>query len=543
MNILYVASSVFFFLWAIRNVISQVALWQLKEYRFDRVLIHFRETSQGRSLFFSPLSISKWLLIFSYVFVVFHEEFLLPYYILIFCTYLILSFFVLRENFLNLSRQPVYTVKALSIIVLSLFLLFALYAFPVVDRFLWLLLIDKFSYILVGMIIFGLSFPTEIWRDIQVNRAKKKIRKCKKLLVIGVTGSYGKSSTKEYIGQILEKKFSLLRTKGTNNTPIGIASTILNDLTTRHDVFVVEMGAYKRGEIAGMCDIVHPKIGILTAVNDQHLSLFKNLETTKLAKYELIESLPKNGLALFNGNNAHTEALFEKTKKKKALYTAYYDDQIGDKTSVARSVIYASNIRVRRTSILFDVHMADSLLPGLEAPLIGAHNIENILPAIYIAHTLGMSEKEIKKAVSELKPISKTMIYHALQNGVTLIDDTFNANPDAVIAALDYADIYKGKKILVLQPMIELGRSAKSEHYRVAKAISRICDTLYVTNKNFFSSFRESITDAGGNCVIQVTSPKKIADDIFRTVKRGDIIIFEGKEAAFVLERFLTAKN
>lgn len=535
MQILFVATSVLFFLWIIRNILYQVALWQLKEYRFDRVLVHLRETRQGRQLFFAPLSLIKTVLIGGYVFVVFNESYLPVYYWCIFLVYLISAVLVLRENFLNQQRIPTFTLKALFIFAVSIVILFAFYAVPLVDRFLWLLLIDKISYFIVALLVFGLSFPTEIFRDIQVNKAREKIKQFKKLLVIGVTGSYGKSSTKDYTAQILGAKFNVLKTQGTNNTPIGIAQTILRKLNRNTEIFVVEMGAYGRGEIAGMCTMVRPKIGILTAVNDQHLSLFGNLENTKRAKYELIESLPKDGIALFSGNNSHAFSLYNNTKKKKVLYEILTTET---SKSASKPDIFANMIVVKKTDVAFDVHIGEKTM-YLEAPLLGAHTIENILPGIYVADYLGMKEDEIKKAVSALTPLPKTMIYHKLQNGVTIIDDTFNANPDAVIAALNYAKIYRGKKILVLQPMIELGKKTNDEHYRVAKEIAQVCDDLILTNKNYFSSIKKGIADSGSTCNIEIASSTHAAEYLSSHTKKGDIIVFEGKEAAFVIEKML----
>ncbi len=534
MQILFIATSVLFFLWIIRNILFQVALWQLKEYRFDRILIHLRETRQGRQLFLSALSLIKLILIGSYVFVVFHESYFPFYYWALFFVYLISAVLVLRENFLNQQRIPTLTPKTLFITVVTIVIVFFFYAIPVVDKFLWLLLIDKISYLLVALLVFGLSFPTEIFRDIQVNKAREKIKQFKKLLVIGVTGSYGKSSTKDYTAQILCRKFTVLKTQGTNNTPIGIAQTVLQKLNRDTEIFVVEMGAYGRGEIAGMCAIVRPKIGILTAVNDQHLSLFGSLENTKKAKYELIESLPKEGIALFNGNNANALSLYQNTRKKKVLYRTMIDSV----PSGPLPDIVADSVVVKKSGVSFAVHIGDKTM-HLAVPLLGAHTIENILPGIYIANHLGMNDEEIKKAVSVLSPLPKTMIYHKLQNGITIIDDTFNANPDAVIAAVNYAKIYKGKKILVLQPMIELGRKTNAEHHRVAKEIARVCDHLLLTNKNYYSSIKAGIDDSKSTCTVEIVSPSEAAEYLSSQTKKGDIIVFEGKEAAYVIEKLL----
>ncbi len=551
MNVLFLLASVAFFLWVIRNILYWVYLWQLKEYRLDRVRIHLTETYQGKSLLFSYISFLKWSTILSFFFVVFYSYLQNIFALLVTGIFLFQAFLVVKEGLSRTLKRPIFTAKAILVVTLTSLTILCLYFIAPLDTFLWLLLLDRSVPFIVGFFIFIFSFPSALYKDYIVEQAMKKINHYKavksggkELLIIGVTGSYGKSSTKEYIAQILERKFNVLKTKGTNNTPIGIAKTILRGLKKDTHIFVVEMGAYKRGEIAQMCSIVHPQIGVLTAVNEQHLSLFGSLENTMQAKYELIESLPKDGLALFNGNNENSRYLYvhhpkielegiKKTKKKKILYQCFKTTQ-----NTAKADIAAFNVLAEKDGVSFDVSL-DNKVVHFKTPLIGAHVVENILPGIFIASYLKMNSAEIKKAVQLLEPMPKTMIRHQLANGVSIIDDTFNANPDAVSAALDYINVYKGRKILVLQPMIELGIKAEDEHYRVAREISKVCNNLFVTNNNFYESIMQGITDGNGSCSIRIAKPLEIADYIQRNTKRGDIVVFEGKEAAFSLDKIL----
>lgn len=550
MNILLLFASGGFIIWELRNILFWTALWQLKEYRFDRVRIHLFETYQGKSLLFSYLSVLKWGTIFSYIIVVLNPSLQDVFVFLVTGIYIVEGLLVIREELSHTLKRPKFTGKASIILGLSLLIIGLLFIFPPVDKFLWLLLLDRFVVLLISFFIFILSFPSQLYKDYIVEKAMKKLAhyraitmQHKPLLVIGITGSYGKSSTKEYVAQILEKKFTVLKTKGTNNTPIGIAKTILIGLKKDTQIFVAEMGAYKRREIAQMCSIVHPQIGILTAVNQQHLSLFGSLENTMQAKYELIDSLPKNGLALFNGNNENSKLLYKKepeiyieglkrTKKKKILYQWFKNQHD------ANADISAFNVLSEKEGVTFDVFLNRKVM-HLKTSLIGPHVVENILPGIYIASHLGMSNGEIKKAVQVLKPMQKTMARHTLANGVQIIDDTFNANPQAVLAAIQYVNVFKGKKILVLQPMIELGEKAEDEHYRVAHEISKTCDYLFLTNSNFYESTSQGIEEGRGKCILKVAKPLEIAQFIQRHGKRGDVIVFEGKEAAFSMDKIL----
>ncbi len=532
MNTIYFFASSAFFLWAIRNILYWVYLWQLKEYRFDRVLIHLRETHQGKMLLFSPTLLIKLVLIFGYGYIVFSPNRLPLYQLIIAFVFYYEAFKVVQEVISRRLRRPVITFKALIMLFGTLGITCLLFVIPIMEPFLWLLILDRVISFVIAGIVFAFSFPTELFRDYKIESATKKIQSHKNLLVIGITGSYGKSTTKEFVSQILQRKFRLLKTKGTNNTPIGIASTILSGLKNNTQVFVAEMGAYKKGEIKQLCSIAHPKIGILTAVSDQHLSLFGSLENTMQAKYELIESLPKNGLALFNGNNENAYTLYQQTKKDKVLYLAQ------DKTSTKKANITAKHIVIKKDGVSFDVTLKRKTL-HFEAPVIGAHNVEDILPGIYLGNHLGMTDKELIQAVALLQTLPKTMTKQELSNGAVAIDDTFNASPHAVSAALTYIKVYKQRRILVLQPMIELGKRAKDEHYRIAKEVGKICDEVFLTNRNFYGSFAKGVAEVNPSCEVKSASFTEIAEYINKRTRKGDVVLFEGKEAGIVLDKVL----
>ncbi len=532
MSVVYLLTTILFLVWAFRNLLFWVYLWQLKEYRIDRMLAHLRETKQGRDLFVSPIGLFKWFAFLLFASIIAYEIPYVLFPLVVYGIYAVESVRAGKEYFSQFLKRPTFTLKALFIVLFVAILVIAFLFLPLLpDRFLWLLLLDKFIPIIITLIVISLSYPTEFYRDIQIEKAVKKLQRHKKIITIGVTGSYGKSSTKDYIAQILEKKFNVLKTKGTNNTPIGIANAIITGLHEKTEVFVAEMGAYKRGEIKEMCQMVKPQIGVLTAVSPQHMSLFGSLENTIEAKYELMDALPKEGLALFNANNTITRKLFSRPRIKKILYGSV--DSLGK----GRFDITATNITVHKESISFDVAIKEKVI-RLTAPLIGGHNVENILPGIYLANYLGMSENTIRNTISHLTAIPNTMIRHEVK-GIAYIDDTFNASPDAVLAAVNYMKVYKGKKILVLQPMIELGKDAKKEHRRVGEEIGKICEYVFLTNKNFYKEIVEGVNKSKFPCKVAISTGQDIAAFITKTARKGDIVVFEGKEASVSLNKIL----
>ncbi len=504
----------------IRNVFYQVFLWQLKEYRFDRIQAHLK-TWQGRRLILHPFSLIKYFLIALYFFS-------FPIFPLVVALYIFEAGFNLKELAKKSLKKPLFTLKAGVIVAVVIALELTLFTWQPIDKSLWVLLLDKCLPLLVMIIVACLAIPTAIQREIIIYRARKIIEERKDLLVIGITGSFGKTSTKEYLTSILNEKFKVLKTPKSNNTAIGIAKTVINDLTDQK-IFVCEIAAYKKGEIRDICLIVRPQIGIITGINEQHLDLFGTLENTIEAKYELIEALPKNGLAVFNGNNKYTLQLAERARKSglKVLVYRYIETMAnGLADAVAR------DIKVVPEGLEFEVQLGEER-QKFTAKLLGKQNVENIFAGLLVASYLGMSLPEIAKAVEKLAPPLMTMNPFNGPNGAVLIDDSFNANPAGVLAAVEYAKVYRGKKILVLQPMIELGEASDQAHRQVGKEAAKICDYIFLTNKNFSKPFLEGAGEYGYK--IQILDNKTIAERIKKVVDKESVVIFEGKESARIL--------
>lgn len=539
MNVFFYLTSLAFFLWAIRNILYWTTLWQLKEYRLDRLIAHFRETAKGKAVLRSKMLFVKWFTLFLYIYFAVHEDLLIFYNVLVFIIFAVEGVKVVKEIISHTIKRPVFTAKAIVFVNILLALVVFLYWIPLLsERFLWLLIIDRIIPIFSSVIVIFLSFPTEFLQDLSISKATKLIQKYENLLVIGISGSYGKSSTKEYVAQILSSKFSVLKTEGSHNTPIGISNSILKGLKTNTKIFVVELGSYKRGEVLELCNIVRPKIGITTSISDQHLSLFGSFENIFDTENELITSLPKDGFAMFNGNDSGAYKLYLKTRIKKVLYETNSRKKSALEKRKNLPEISAEHISMNKKSLIFSVIYKNKTYK-YESPLLGEHNVENILPAIYLAHYLGMTYKEIKYAVSHLLPLEKRMIRRELINGGVVIDDTFNASPESIYAALSYMKLYKGKKVLVLEPMIELGKNGGKNHYDLGKKISEICDYLFLTNKNYYKDITRGITDGKGTCEVEVVNAQEVVDFITKNIAKDDIVIFEGREAAFAINRII----
>lgn len=520
LNFLIFPLTVIFFIQVVYKILFWLHLWQMKEYRIDRLMVHFKETLQGRELLFGRITGLRILLIFGYILLIYYNVLSL-YTLAVFVLYLYILLDKKQFIFHGKVKVPDFTTKIIFISTSTFALAVLLYIFAPIDIALWVLVVDLLIPFIIGMQMLLFSIPADFSRDITINKAIKKRESLQNLMVIGITGSYGKGSTKEYMYSILSSKLNVAKTKDTFNTPIGIARSILNDVSHKTKIFIVEMGAYKKGEIQYMSNMVRPLIGILTAVNEQHVSLFGSIENTMKAKYELIDSIPNNGISLFNGNNPNALKLYKRTRKKKVLYS------VG---SLSSGDITASDVRVYPTSLRFKVFLRGREFGLFKTNLIGRHHIENLLPGIWVAEKMGMSVGEIKNALVNIFPFTKTMEPYITPKKTILIDDTFNANPASVASAIDYLQIFKGKKVLVLQPMIELGDSATRHHFEIGKKAAVGCDHLFLTNKNFYSPIIQGARKINSKIIVKVATPSEIANFI-ETLSEKDGVVFEGKES------------
>ncbi|MDD5145291.1 MAG: Mur ligase family protein [Candidatus Pacebacteria bacterium] len=437
-------------------------LWQLKEYHIGRFLAHFETQA---------------------------------------ITKIISSFWRIKLPKFTGKTAVIFISEIIAATALSLYFKFAI------------LFLILFAPVFSSAIVLLFQIPTVFLRNRIIKKAKIKIRQFPNLLVIGITGSYGKTSTKEFLYSILSEKFKnkVLKTKEHQNSEIGISQCILADLEQEHEIFIVEMGAYNRGGIKMLCDIVRPKIGILTGINEQHMSTFGSLENIIKGKYELIESLPADGVAFFNAKNKYCLELYNETLRRLPV----------------KAILYGQN-----------------------ATFFGE---ENILGAMAAAKELGMADAEIKAAVDRIENKMPGIKIKEGIGGLKIIDATYSANPDGVIANLEYLkNNFSGKKIIVMPCLIELGKASKEVHTRIGKKIGEVCDLAIITTKDYFKEIKEAAfasaiaeAMAGKEAtasqrkpeILFLENPKEIFAKIMGVVKEGDAVLLESRVPKEVVEQ------
>jgi len=282
-----------------------------------------------------------------------------------------------------------------------------------------------------------------------INDAKRIVASMPDLKIIGITGSYGKTSTKHYLYRILSEHYETLMTPGSYNTTMGVVRTVREMLKPYHEVFIVEMGAKQVNDIAEICDIVNPQRGIITSVGPQHLESFKTIENVQATKFELADSLPSYGLIIIN--NDFEMIANRPVENVPCLRYAVKNTEGAD--YIARDIVYSAS-----GTNFTAIRVADGKELKLHTRLVGECNVSNILGAVAMAIAMDVPDDRIIYAVSQIEHVEHRLAMKHLPGGLTIIDDAFNSNPAGAAMALDVlASMKQGGRVLVTPGMIELG--------------------------------------------------------------------------------------
>ena len=301
-------------------------------------------------------------------------------------------------------------------------------------------------------------------------RAIKKLESMSNLKVIGITGSYGKTSSKNILADILNIKYTTLPSPRNLNTPYGLIITINNYLDKFTDVFIAEMGAYVRGEIKDLCDLVHPKYGILTRIGTAHLESFGSEENIQKTKFELIESLPLDGVGVLNKDDPK-QVSYKLKNKCKILWIGIDNSDVD---------VYATDIKCSNVGTTFNVvFKGDKDKYLFETKLLGKHNVYNILASLALGREFGISIIKLQQAVRNVKQIEHRLELKKM-GYFYQIDDAYNSNPVGSKSALEVLSMMPGLKIVVTPGMVELGAKEEELNREFGRQIASISKADYV---------------------------------------------------------------
>ncbi len=326
--------------------------------------------------------------------------------------------------------------------------------------------------------------PLEIYLKSNIlEDAKLKIAKLPDLKIVAITGSFGKTSTKDILFTLLWKNYYVVKTPKSFNTPLGIAQTILEDVKQNTQILIVEVGAYKIGEVAKITKMIKPQIGIITAVAPQHLEKFGSIENIAKAKFELAQNLKPDGVAILNGEY---EILKSLSLHLRGVRTFFY--------GIGQS-IYATDIESGTNDTSFTLNTPKGKV-SIKIPLIGRHHIDNFLAATAAALNLGLTLREIKARASLLLPTPHRLEIRK-QGSFTIIDNTYNTNPKAAQSSLQLLNDYPASQRIVITPgLIELGKESSKENQALAKNAAKIVDEFIIVGENAKNDLRLGLKTA-----------------------------------------------
>lgn len=344
-----------------------------------------------------------------------------------------------------------------------------------------------------------INYPIEYGiRKYYINDAKKILKNMPNLTVIGVTGSYGKTSVKNFLVKTLSAKYEVLTTPKNYNTTMGVVKTIREELKPIHQIFVCEMGATKTGDIKEICDIVNPKFGVITSIGPQHLESFKTIDNIIKTKFELYDSVNKNGgITFLNYDNEY----LSKQNRPNTLNYGINNEKLN---------YNAYNLKSSSQGLSFSIKNVD-----FKTKLIGRHNIVNITGAIAIANYLDISLDRLVSRVREINSVE-----HRLQliskGNINIIDDAYNSNPVSSKSAIDTLAEFEGIKIIVTPGLIELGGDEEKFNFEFGEYMCDICDYIFLVNSTISKYILNGINSKkfSKDKIFMVNSPQEAVTQI-----------------------------
>jgi len=353
-------------------------------------------------------------------------------------------------------------------------------------------------------------------------------RRQHRVRVVGVTGSVGKTTTKEMIHSVLSRRFRTLKSEGNYNNEIGLPLTLLQ-LIPRHQRVVVEMGMYGLGEIAQLAQIAQPVIGVVTNVGPTHLERLGTLARIAQAKRELVEALPPEGVAILNGDDEQVMAMADYTPARALCYGLRPECEVWADEIVSQGL----------EGVRFRLHHGGEVL-HIRTPLLGRHSVHAALAAAAVGLVEGESWEEI---VTGLQETSVHLRLVALPGpyGSILLDDTYNASPVSTIAALNLLEELPGRKIAVLGDMLELGDSEEEGHRKVGRRALEVVDLLITVGQRGRIIGQEALACGMDEAQVLMVEDNRAAIAHLRELIEGDDVILVKGSRGMAMEEIVNA--
>ena len=498
---------------------------QLTGYKIKGFFVWFKETKFS---YFSRLFMLSFLSIVSMLMT---NVLLADFFVIKILSYVSVLFYFL---FCSLFITNLFTAKQKTPLVYTkrIYRLLFVYAL-IVCAFTWIVgyfgknFIPYLSFGLIGItpiflplfVVFSfyITYPIEKWiANSYIKKAKKRLYNQKNLKVIGITGSYGKTSLKNILSTILSEKYKVCKSPLSYNTPLGIAKTILSSLNDSDEIFIAEMGARQKGDIKELCEFVRPQIGIITGIGNQHLLTFGSIDNIISTKCELADFTKNNGYKIyFNVDNDNAKIISEQYSN--AVCSSLNDENL-----------IVTNINTCKDGSTFTLSYNGKSVK-CNTILLGKHNISNIVLASKVALDLGLSLEEVSNGISKLLTIPHRLEILKSTSTYTIIDDAYNGSVEGSSVSLDVLAQFDHNRFVITPGLVELGGEQKKSNYEFGKKMAQICDYVIIDSQINFESISNGLLDGGfdDKKIIQVGNLNQAVKMLNKYATANDVVLFE----------------
>lgn len=351
-------------------------------------------------------------------------------------------------------------------------------------------------------------------------QARRTLNARPELQVIGITGSYGKTSVKFIIAEILRQRYNVLATPASYNTPMGICLVVNTRLRPEHQVLVLEMGARYRGDIQELCELAPPHLSVVTSVGVAHLETMGPIDNIALEKSDIVTYQRPGGITVLNADDPRVNAMAERTTGPvwRVSANGHPDAQIQGR-----------DVRYGRDGASFSVEDDTGTVCTFQTRLLGAHNILNILLGVAVGRAMGLRLRQMKQAVARLEPVAHRLALRQ-EGAITVIDDAFNANPVGAQNAVEILGHFKdGRRVIVTPGMIELGERQWAENHAFGEHIARHADLAVLVGEAQTRPIQEGLRAAAyPDEQVKVVPSLFAAQEYLQGILQpGDVVLYE----------------
>ena len=500
---------------------------QLTGYKLNGYLRWFKETKYSyisRLFMLSFLSLAAMLMtnvLLADFFVVPVLKFVGILFYILFSSLFITNLFTAKQ------KTPLKYTKRMTRLVVVYFILILI--FSILIEILGFMFIPYLSYGLIGIIpimlplfvflAYYITYPIEkLISNSYVKKAKKKLESIKNIQVIGITGSYGKTSVKNILKTLLSEKYKVCASPSSYNTPLGLAKTILQNLNSANEIFIAEMGAKQRFDIKELCEMVKPKIAIITGIGNQHLLTFGSVDNIIKTKSELAEYVSNNHGKIFV--NIESDGAKKLVNNFKDAIKVSIKDNTTD--------LYVKDIKTTKDGSKFSLCFNNEVVE-CKTILLGDHNISNILLAATVAINLGLTLKEIQEGIEKLVTISHRLEIVKSSSTYTILDDAYNSSVEGSKASLDVLSKFDGKKFVITPGLVELGTEQFNSNFEFGIDMAKVCDYVIIDSVINYDAISSGLIFGGFDekNIIQVANLTQAVQMLNTLASSNDVVLFE----------------